>query len=76
MLSILPIPNITSGTPEQQLTQVRSYLIRLRTELEFALMNLDEDNFTPETLKRFTSGTGRAITNMSLDMETGILTIE
>lgn len=46
MFDILPFPNITGTTPQEQVSQLTNYLIQFKEELEFVLTNLSADNLS------------------------------
>jgi ABC-type lipoprotein release transport system permease subunit len=48
MFDILPFPNITGHTQEEQLVQTRDYLYQLKEELEFILTNIGAENLSQE----------------------------
>lgn len=48
MLDRLPFPHITATRPEEQLSQVKDYLIQFKEALEFELMSISEDNLSRE----------------------------
>lgn len=55
MYDILPFPNITGETPEEQLSQINSYLIQLKEELEFQLMSISMDNLSIDLRQQLAS---------------------
>lgn len=48
MQDILPFPNITAGTPQEQASQINNYLIQLKESIEFALVNISTENLAPD----------------------------
>ena len=92
MQTILPFPNITAETPKEQIEQLKSYLLCFREDLEFVLSNIDQDNLSESLLAQMSqgggsvteviinggggSGGGGGITKASLDINTGVLTLE
>lgn len=55
MLDRLPMPHITATKPEEQIAQVRDYLFHFKEELEFILMNISEDNLSPDLVEKLNS---------------------
>lgn len=55
MFDILPFPNITGETPEEQLEQINSYLIQLKEELEFILTSISADNLSMDLRQQLAS---------------------
>ena len=55
MFDILPFPNITGETPEEQLDQINSYLIQLKEELEFILTSISADNLSMDLRQQLAS---------------------
>lgn len=41
-MAILPLPNIIGQTPEEQIREIKSYLIQLQEELEFTLQQIED----------------------------------
>lgn len=52
MYDILPFPNITATTTEEQVSQINNYLIQFKETLEFILTNISTDNLSPELQSR------------------------
>ena len=52
MYDILPFPNITGATPEEQLGQINSYLIQFKETLEFALASISTDNLASDLIDK------------------------
>lgn len=52
MYDILPFPNITGSTTQEQLAQVNNYLIQFKEELEFILTNISADNLSGDLKKQ------------------------
>ncbi len=52
MYDMLPFPNITATTAEEQAFQVNSYLIQLKETLEFILSNISAENLSPTLLDK------------------------
>lgn len=46
MYDMLPFPNITATTVEEQAAQINNYLIQFKETLEFILMNISTDNLS------------------------------
>ena len=55
MFDILPFPNITATTTEEQVVQINNYLIQFKETLEFILTNISTDNLSPELQKQIAS---------------------
>lgn len=51
MRDLLPFPMLRTRTPETQIEELVTYLVRLKEELEFILSNISEDNLS-EGLKK------------------------
>ena len=41
-MALLPLPNIIGQTTEEQIREIKSYLIQLQEELEFQLQALED----------------------------------
>ena len=63
MLDRLPMPHITATKTEEQIVQIRDYLFHFKEELEFILMNLNEDNLSGDLVEKLNS--------LGVDIETG-----
>ena len=48
----LPTISITGGTPEQQVAQMRTYLIKLVDSLQFSLNNIGLDSLDKKTQEK------------------------
>lgn len=68
MFDILPFPNITGETPEEQLEQMNSYLIQLKEELEFILTRISVDNLS-EDFRRQLASLGADISTNKTEQE-------
>ena len=52
MYDIFSFPNITGGTSEEKIAQIYSYLIQLKEELEFQLMDISEENLSQKLVEK------------------------
>ena len=52
MMDILPFPGLTQNTPEAQIQELFNYLIQLKETLEFAFMNISEENLSPDLINK------------------------
>lgn len=66
MFDILPFPNITATTTEEQVAQINNYLIQFKEELEFVFTNISADNLSP-TLKAELNALGANIESTSTE---------
>ena len=48
MFDALPIPRLREKTPEKQISELMDYLLQFKEALEFILINISEDNLSPE----------------------------
>ena len=55
MYDMLPFPNITGKTVEEQTAQINNYLIQFKETLEFILSNISTDNLAPELVAQLNS---------------------
>lgn len=56
MYDILPFPpNITATDTKEQVAQINNYLIQFKEALEFILMNISEDNLSPDLVEKLNS---------------------
>lgn len=55
MVDIFPFPNVTSSEPEKQIGDIVNYLIQFKETLEFALMNISEDNLSQNLVDKLNS---------------------
>ena len=55
MFDRLPFPQITATDPREQVVQIKDYLFHFKEELEFILMNIDEDNLSQDLIKKLNS---------------------
>ena len=52
MYDMLPFPNITAATPEEQVAQINNYLIQFKETLEFILTNISTDNLSQDLVNK------------------------
>ena len=52
MYDMLPFPNITANTIEEQKAQINNYLIQFKETLEFILTNISAENLSPELVDK------------------------
>lgn len=52
MRDLLPFPLLRTKTPETQIEELVTYLVRLKEELEFILANISEDNLSEGLRKK------------------------
>lgn len=52
MYDMLPFPNITAKTVEEQAAQINNYLIQFKETLEFILTNISADNLSPDLVEK------------------------
>ena len=55
MVDMLPFPNPTTKTPEEQVVEINNYLIQLKEALEFILTNISIDNLSYELVQKLNS---------------------
>ena len=55
MYDMLPFPNLTAKTPEEQVTQINNYLIQFKETLEFILTNISTDNLSQDLVNKLNS---------------------
>lgn len=55
MYDMLPFPNITATTTEEQAAQINNYLIQFKETLEFILTNISTDNLSPALVDKLNS---------------------
>ena len=55
MYDMLPFPNITATTPEEQVAQINNYLIQFKETLEFILTNISTDNLSQDLINKLNS---------------------
>lgn len=55
MYDMLPFPNITATTVEEQSAQTNNYLIQFKETLEFILSNISTDNLSPALVDKLNS---------------------
>ena len=55
MYDMLPFPNITATTVEEQTKQINNYLIQFKETLEFILTNISTDNLSPALIDKLNS---------------------
>lgn len=68
MVDMLPFPRTSGNTPEKQIEEIISYLVQFKETLEFALMNISEENLSPELRKKL-NDLGAEITKSNEDRE-------
>lgn len=51
MMDIFPFPKVMSGTSEERINELISYLIQFKETLEFALTNISKENLSPDLMK-------------------------
>jgi ACT domain-containing protein len=52
MVDMFPFPRIDGNTPEKQISELVSYLIQFKEALEFALMNISDENLSDSLVKK------------------------
>jgi hypothetical protein len=52
MMDMFPFPRVTGETAEEQISSLVSYITQLKETLEFALMNISEDNLSADLMGR------------------------
>ena len=55
MYDILPFPNITAGSAEEQTAQINNYLIQLKETLEFVLTNISIENLSQDLVAKLSN---------------------
>lgn len=55
MYDMLPFPNITATTVEEQTAQIKNYLLQFKETLEFILTNISTDNLSPILVEKLNS---------------------
>ena len=55
MYDMLPFPNITGKTAEEQAAQINNYLIQFKETLEFILTNISTENLSPALVDQLNS---------------------
>ena len=55
MYDMLPFPNITSKSAEEQVVEIRNYLIQFKESLEFILTSIGTENLSPELVSLLNS---------------------
>lgn len=55
MYDMLPFPNITATTVEEQAAQINNYLIQFKETLEFILTNISTENLSHELVDKLNS---------------------
>ena len=55
MYDMLPFPNITATSAEDQAKQINNYLIQFKETLEFILTNISTDNLSPALIDKLNS---------------------
>ena len=52
MFDMLPFPDISGNTPEEQISQLHNYLVQFKETLEFVLTNISTDNLSKELIDK------------------------
>ena len=52
IVDMFPFPSVSGNTPEEQIASLVRYLTQFKETLEFALMNISEDNLSPELVNK------------------------
>ena len=52
MMDMFPFPRVTGETAEEQISSLVSYITQFKETLEFALMNISEDNLSADLMGR------------------------
>ena len=52
MMDMFPFPRVTGETAEEQIASLVSYITQFKETLEFALMNISEDNLSADLMGR------------------------
>ena len=52
MYDMLPFPNLSGGTAEEQVAQINNYLIQFKETLEFVLANISIDNLSQDLVDK------------------------
>ena len=52
MVDMLPFPNISGNTPEEQISQLYNYLVQFKETLEFMLTNISTDNLSQDLINK------------------------
>ena len=52
MMDMFPFPRVTGETAEEQISSLVSYITQFKETLEFALMNISEDNLSANLMGR------------------------
>lgn len=55
MYDMLPFPNITAKSVEEQASQINNYLIQFKETLEFILTNISTENLSQELVEKLNS---------------------
>lgn len=71
MYDMLPFPNITSKSAEEQVGELKNYLIQFKESLEFILTSIGIENLSPELVSLLNS-LGAEIENNNKNNEEGL----
>lgn len=52
MMDMFPFPRVTGETAEEKISSLVSYITQFKETLEFALMNISEDNLSADLMGR------------------------
>ena len=52
MMDMLPFLRTIGGTPEEQISEITTYLLQFKETLEFILMNISTENLSPELINK------------------------
>lgn len=52
IIDTFQFPSVSGNTPEEQIASLVKYLTQFKETLEFALMNISEDNLSPDLVNR------------------------
>lgn len=55
MYDMLPFPNLTAKTPDEQIAQINNYLIQFKETLEFILTNISTENLSQDLVNKLNS---------------------
>ena len=70
MIDILPFLRLTEESSEKQIAEIVDYLIHFKETLEFALMNISTENFSPDLIEKLNAlGADIEKSNMSREEE-------
>lgn len=52
MFDMLPFPDVSGNTPEEQIVNINNYLIQFKETLEFMLTNISTDNLSKDLVDK------------------------